>query len=245
MAIPAVRGIAAGKRVQPPRLSFLRQSLTIASKDLRSELRTKEALNSSLAFSLVILLLFSFAFEPTEEQTRQISGGLLWLVFAFAGALILNRSFARELANDCLDALVAAPISGAALFFGKTLANLALLLAVELISLPVFGIFYNVRWSEQIWPLMLVVLLGTWGLTVIGTMFSALTVDLRLRELMLPMLVYPIMIPVLLAAVQLTTPLVMGQPLTPELAPWLRLLAAYDVIFTALAFGLAETVLVR
>jgi heme exporter protein B len=226
-------------------VSFLRQSLTIASKDLRSELRTKEALNASVAFALVILLLFSFAFEPTEVETRQISGGLLWLVFAFAGALILNRSFARELANDCLDALVAAPISGAALFLGKAVANLALLLAVELVCLPVFGVFYNVAWTLQFWPLMLVVLLGTWGLTVVGTMFSALTVNLRLRELMLPMLVYPIMVPGLLAAVQLTTPLVMGQPLAGDLIPWLRLLIAFDVIFTALALALVETVLVR
>ena len=235
MAVPALRGS----------LSFAGQSLTIAAKDLRSELRTKEALNSSLAFALVILVLFSFAFEPTQEETRQISGGLLWLVFAFAGALILNRSFARELTNDCLDALVAAPISGAALFAGKAAANLALLLAVELVSLPVFGVFYNVPWTQQFWPLMLVLLLGTWGLTVVGTMFSALTVNLRLRELMLPMLLYPIMIPALLAAVELTTPLVMGQPLEGSLILWLRLLVAFDVIFTALALALVETVLVR
>jgi heme exporter protein B len=243
MVVPALRGTAAGRGIQPPRLSFVRQTLTIASKDLRSELRTKEAINASLSFALVILLLFSFAFEPTEEQTRQISGGLLWLVFAFAGALILNRSFARELVNDCLDALIAAPISGAALYLGKTFANFALLLAVELVSLPVFGVLYNVQWTRQFWPLMLVVVLGTWGLTVLGTMFSALTVNLRLRELMLPMLVYPLMIPCLLAAVQLTTPLVMGQPLAADI--WLRLLVAYDVIFTALALALVETVLVR
>jgi heme exporter protein B len=214
-------------------------------KDLRSELRSKEAVNASLAFALVILLLFSFAFDPTAEQTRAISGGLLWIVFAFAGALILNRSFARELPNDCLDALVASPVSGAALFLGKALANLTLLLAVELVCLPVFGIFYNVRWTTQFWPLMLVLALGTWGLTVIGTMFSALTVNLRLRELMLPMLVYPIMIPGLMAAIQLTTPLVMGQPLAGDMMAWLRLLVAFDVIFTAVALALVETVLVR
>ena len=243
MAVPAVRGTPV--RTEPPRLSFARQTLTIAAKDLRSELRTKEALNASFAFALVILLLFSFAFEPTEEQTRQMSGGLLWLVFAFAGALILNRSFARELPNDCLDALIAAPISGAALFLGKALANLALLLAVELVCLPVFGIFYNVAWTRRFWPLMGVVLLGTWGVTVVGTVFSALTVNLRLRELMLPMLVYPILIPCLLAGVQLTTPLVMGQALTADAEVWIRLLVAFDVIFTALSLALVETVLVR
>src|SRR5512145_969618 len=102
---------------------FIRQTLTIAAKDLRSELRTKEALNASLSFALVILLLFSFAFDPTSDLTREISGGLLWLVFAFAGALILNRSFARELSNDCLHALIASPVPGAALYLGKCLAN--------------------------------------------------------------------------------------------------------------------------
>ena len=225
-------------------MRFLRQALVIAAKDLRSEMRTKEALNASVAFSLVILLLFSFAFDPTSDQTREIAGGLLWLVFAFAGALILNRSFARELENDCLDALVSSPVPGAALFLGKTLANLCLLLAVELISLPVFGIFYNVRWTEQLGPLLLVIVLATWGLTVVGTLFSALTVNLRLRELMLPMLVYPIMIPALMAAIQLTTPLVAGQPLAGDLLNWLKLLVGFDVIYTTLALALVDTVLV-
>ncbi len=119
----------------------------MAAKDLRSEMRTKEAINASLAFALVILLLFSFAFDPTADATQAMSGGLLWLVFAFAGALVLNRSFARELPNDCLDVLIARPVSGAALFLGKALANFVLLLAVELFSLPVFGIFYNMRWT--------------------------------------------------------------------------------------------------
>ncbi len=245
MVVPALRGTNVRKSVKTPRLSFLRQSLTIAAKDLRSELRTKEAINASLAFSLVILLLFSFAFEPTEKESRLIAGGLLWLVFAFAGALILNRSFARELLNDCLEALVAAPISAAALFTGKAVANFVLLFAIELVCMPVFGVFYNVPWTSNLGPLVGVIALGTWGLTVVGTVFSALTVNLRLRELMLPMLVYPILIPCLLAAVQLTAPLVVGISLGPELFIWLRLLVAFDVIFSALALMLVDTVLVR
>src|SRR5262249_12038532 len=135
-------------------------SLVIAAKDLRAEMRTKEAVNASLAFSIVILALFSFAFDPDSDMMLEISGGLLWLVFAFPGALVLNRSFSRELPTDCLDALIAAPISGGSLFLGKALANFVLLLAVELISLPIFGIFYNVRWTRQFLPLILVVLLG-------------------------------------------------------------------------------------
>ena len=119
--------------------SFLRASFTIAAKDLRSEMRTKEAFNASFAFSLVILVLFSFAFDPSSEELRTISGGLLWLVFSFAGALVLNRSFARELQNDCLDALISAPAPTSAIFFGKTLANFLLLMIVEIAALAVFA----------------------------------------------------------------------------------------------------------
>src|SRR5205807_405944 len=115
-----IPGTSTRDTVRPvePMTGFLRQAFVITVKDLRAEFRTKEAINASFAFALVILVLFSFAFDPLEETTRDMSGGLLWIVFAFAGILILNRSFARELPNDCLDALIAAPISGAALFLG-------------------------------------------------------------------------------------------------------------------------------
>jgi heme exporter protein B len=225
-------------------MQFARQVAVILSKDLRAELRSKEAINASLSFSIVILLLFSFAFDPTDDQTRAISGGLLWIVFAFAGAMILNRSFAREIPNDCLDALIAAPVSGAALFLGKALANFLLLLAIELVCLPVFGVFYNVRWAVQFWPLLGVLALGTWGLTVIGTIFSALTVNIRLRELMLPLMTYPMTIPALMSGMQLTVVLMAGQPLTADHEVWFRLLVGFDVIYTALALIMMETVLV-
>jgi heme exporter protein B len=225
-------------------MGFLRQVAVIAAKDLRAELRTKEAINGSLAFSLVILLLFSFAFDPTGDTTREISGGLLWIVFAFAGTLILNRSFARELPNDCLDALIAAPISGAALFLGKAIANYVLLLAMELISLPVFGIFYNVRWTGQFPELMLVLLLGTWALTVLGTMTSALTVNIRLREVMLPLLTYPVLVPAMMGAMQLTMALIAGKPIDADNVMWLKMLIGFDVIYTAVSLVLVETVLV-
>lgn len=225
-------------------MNFLRQALAVAAKDLRSEIRSKESVNASLSFALVILVLFSFAFDPTSETVREIAGGLLWLVFAFAGTLILNRSFARELVNDCLDALLASPVSGAQLYLGKVIANFLILLAVELLSMPVFGIFYNVHWTQHIGQLFLVMVLGTWGLTVIGTLFSAMTVNLRVRELMLPTLVYPMMIPALMGAIQLSSLLVAGQPVGADNQIWFRLLVAFDVIFTALSLALVETVLV-
>ena len=157
---------------------------------------------------------------------------------------MLNRSFARELGNDCLDALISAPVSGAALFLGKALANFCLVMAVELVSLPVFGIFYNVRWTRQFWQLMLVLVLATWGLTVIGTIFSALTVNIRLREVMLPMLIYPIMVPALMGAMQLTTGLMAGNPIGGDSVAWLRMLIGFEVVFTTVSLILVEIVLV-
>jgi heme exporter protein B len=225
-------------------MNFLRQALAIAGKDLRSELRSKETVNASLSFALVILLLFSFAFDPSSEQIHEISGGLLWLVFAFAGTLILNRSFARELVNDCLDALISSPASGAQIFFGKSLANYTLLIIVESVCLPIFVIFYNAHWPKQ-WPLLfLVMLLGTWGITVIGTLFSAMTVNLRLRELMLPTLIYPMLIPALMGAIQLSTVILAGEPIGADNQIWFRLLVAFDIIFTILSLALVEIVLV-
>jgi len=165
-------------------------------------------------------------------------------VFAFAGTMLLNRSFARELPNDCLDALVAAPIPGSALFIGKALANYVLLLAIELLSLVVFGIFYNVRWTVQFGQLMIVLALGTWALTIMGTIFSALTVNIRLREVMLPILIYPFLVPALMAAIQLTLGLMKGKPIGPDTASWLPMLIGFDLIYTAVSVVLVENVLV-
>jgi heme exporter protein B len=222
--------------------------LAIARRDLLSELRGKDAINASVSFALVILLIFSFAFEPTAEETQVIAGGLLWIAFAFAGALILNRSFAREIQNDCLDVLVASPAPGWSLFLGKALASFVLLSIVELLCLPIFGIFYNIRWTRNFWPLMLVIGLGTWALTVLGVSFGAMTVNVRLRELMLPLLLYPTLSPALMASMILTTALLSNDPATATLAgnntAWLRLLVGFDIIFTSLALALIEFVLV-
>src|SRR3954447_23942522 len=225
-------------------MAYARKVLVVMVKDLRAELRTKEAINASLSFALVVLLLFSFAFDPSEETTREISGGLLWIVFAFAGTLLLNRSFARELGNDCLDALISAPVPGSALFLGKALANYILVMAVELIALPLFGVFYNIRWTSQFWELMLVIALGTWGMTVTGTIFSALTVNIRLREVMLPILNFPILIPALLAAMLLTADLIAGKPITSANETWLKLLIGFDLMYTSVSLVLVEVVLV-
>ena len=212
----------------------------VARKDLRTEWRTKESLNSSVSFALVILVLFSFAFDLDTEEKLTLSGGLLWLVYSFAGALIVNRSFARELPNDCLDVLIASPAPGWALFLGKAIACFFLLMVVELISLPVFGLFYNINWAHAFFTLLLVMALVTWGIAVVGTAFSAVTVNIRLRELMLPVLLYPLLIPLLIGAMEMTTGLLSGNAVLSDT----RLLIAFDGIYTALALYLIEFILV-
>jgi heme exporter protein B len=226
-------------------LNSVRQALLVAGKDLALELRTKESLNAAAAFAVAILLLFSFAFDVASEETRDFAGGLLWLVFAFAGALVFNRGFARELPNECLDALLASPLSAASLLIGKAISNFATLLLVELLSLGVFGIFYNIRWWLHGGQLALVFALATWGIAMLGAVFGALTVNLRLRELMLPVIVYPILIPLLIAAIELTDALFGTQPLTAGQLLWERVLVVFDIVFTALALLLADTILVN
>jgi heme exporter protein B len=223
---------------------MLNQILTITLKDLRSEFRGKEAINASLAFSVVVLLLLNFAFDTTADDNQTFAGGLLWIVFAFAGVLIFNRSFARELPNDCLDALIAAPIPGPALFLGKTIAAFLLVFGVEMISLPVFSNFYDVRILHVIFPLVGIIALGTWTMAVVGVFFSLLTINIRLRELMLPVIFYPMLIPALLGAIQITTALLSTGHIGENNEAWVRLLAGCSIIFTALGIALIDFILV-
>jgi heme exporter protein B len=226
-------------------LNGFRQIWVVASKDLAIEVRTKESINAAGAFSIAILLIFSFAFEPTSETTREFAGGLLWIVFAFAGALVFNRGFARELPNECLDALLASPLSAASLVIGKAVATFAMLIVVELLSLFVFGIFYNIDWTRHLLDLATVLALGTWGISVLGSVFGALTVNLRLRELMLPVIIYPLLIPLLIGAIEFTNVLLGVQAIAASDWLWLKLLLVYDLVFTALSMLLADTILVN
>jgi heme exporter protein B len=176
---------------------------------------------------------------------REIGGGLLWLVFAFAGALVFNRGFARELPNECLDALLSSPLSSASLLIGKAIASFILLLGVELVSLVVFGIFYDMRWWMHPAALAGVFVLTTWGIATLGAVFGALTINLRLRELMLPVIIYPLLIPLLIGAIEMTNALFRPQPLAGNELLWGRVLVVFDIVFTALAVALADTILVN
>ena len=215
----------------------------VAAKDLRCEFRDRHVLNAAISFALVVLLMFSFAFDPnTNIEVRSLSGGLLWVVYLFAGVLVLNRSFARETANDCLSALMAAPLSGDSLFLGKTVSSCVLILAVELISLPVFGIFYDVSWVPKAPQLLPVFVLGSWSFAAVGTTFGAVTASNRMRELMLPLLLFPVCLPALVACMSVTWGILDPTAVT-EIGPWVRLLVGFDVIFTLLGLLVMDSIL--
>lgn len=222
----------------------LRLALAVASKDLRSEIRSKETLNAAVSFTVAVLLLFSFAFDPSPDLVRDIGGGLLWLVFLFAGALVLNRSFARELPNDCMDALLTTQATPAAIFVGKCMASFTVLLLVEFLALPVFTLFYNIHWKGNWGWLLIVMALATWAIVVIGVTFAALTVNLRIRELMLPVLLYPMLIPPMMAAFHLTGLILAGEPIAGDQLLFVRLLVGFDVIFTSLALLVTDAILI-
>ena len=216
---------------------------TVAAKDLRCEMRDRQVLNAAISFALVVLLMFSFTFDPnTNVGIRSLSGGLLWVVYLFAGVLVLNRSFARETANDCLEALVAAPISGDALFLGKTVSSCALILAVELISLPVFGIFFDVSWLPKAGLLLPVFVLGSWSFAAVGTTFGAVTANNRMRELMLPLLLLPVCLPALVACMSATWGVFDPSAVT-EIGPWIRLLVGFDIVYTLLGVLVMDSIL--
>ena len=221
-------------------MNFAAHTLAHFRKDLRLEWRSRDALTGMLFFSLLVVIVFSFAFDPTAAVSRQISGGILWMVLLFASVTALNQSWLREQRNHVLDAHRMAPSSPAALFLGKALANMAFVTAVELVLAPLFAIFYNVHPLGQAWLLLVVLPLGTWALIVNGTFFAALGLRTRNRELMLPLVLFPVSIPALLAMVQATTNILTGD-FEPNL--WLKLLLGYDIVFTTVSLLLFETIL--
>jgi len=222
---------------------FWRAALAILRKDLRAEFRTKEVFNSSVVFALLVIVVFSLAFEPSAEQAKELSGGLLWIAFVFSGVLALSRTFAREVPNDCLLGLQIAPISPAAIYAGKLLGNLIFLSLLELVLLPLFAVFYNLRlWDQGGW-LVLIVFLGSWGLSAVGTSFAAIATNVRLREVMLPVLLFPVELPLILSLVQATTYVIRGGDSIADAAIWLRFCVGFDVIFTIVSGILFEYVL--
>jgi heme exporter protein B len=211
----------------------LRLTLAVAGKDIRGELRSRTALLSAIVFAALVLVVFNFARDPTVLAPIDLAPSVLWVTFALAAIVALNRAFNVERENGAMDGLLLAPVSREVIFLGKLLANLAFVGAVELITLPLFILFFNVSLGRALPGILGVTALATIGFVAVGTIFSAMAVRTRFAELMLPVLLLPFMVPPIIGAVQVTARLLAGRPLS-EMWGWLRLLAAYDVVFVTL-----------
>src|SRR5580704_2514289 len=219
-------------------MSLARSTSVILAKELRVELRSRELLSTTLVFVLLVLVLFSFTFDPTSVEARRFGPGLLWLGLLFASSLMLQPSFVREQSNDTLSALRMAPIEPFAILLGKLVANAVFLFFVELILLPIFAALYYLAILPVLGRLLLVMFLGTVGLATIGTVFSAITAQARLRELLLPLLMFPLVAPVLIASTEATVGLFSEVPALDRV--WLVFLVAFDVVFLTAAWLFGE-----
>ena len=223
----------------PPTPSFLRAILAIVWKDLRAEFRSFELVSSMLVFSLLVILIFNFALELDIKTRQTVTAGVLWATFAFAGTLGLNRSMSIEKDRGCMDGLLLAPVDRSAIYFGKFISNLAFMLLVEAFVLPIYSLLYNTNLFQP--GLLVVILLGSIGYTAVGTLLAAMSVQTRTRDVLLPILLFPVAFSVLLAAVKASGGFLSNSELTDILLP-INLLIAYDIIFIAVAFMVFDIV---
>ena len=223
-----------------PRPSFLKATFAVVRKDLSAEFRSRELLSAMLVFSMLVILIFNFALELNVEVRRTVTAGVLWTTFAFAGTLGLNRSMAVEKDRGCMDGLLLAPVDRSAIFFGKAISNLVFMLVVEAIVVPMYAMLYNETRIFQL-EFIGVLLLGSIGYIAVGTLLSAMSVQTRTRDVLLPILLFPVAVPVLLASVKASGGIVAGLPFEDYVTP-LNLLIVYDVIFIAVSYMIFDFV---
>ena len=213
--------------------SYLGAIGAVVWKDLAAELRSRELISAMLVFALLVIFIFNFALELDPKTRASVTSGVLWVTFAFAGTLGLNRSMAMEKDRGCLDGLLLTPVDRSAIYFGKAVGNLIFMLLVEVIVLPVYSFLYSTNLFQP--GLLLVILLGSVGYIAVGTLLASMAVQTRTRDILLPILLFPLAIPVLIAAVKASAGFLESIPMA-EITPWLNLLVVYDIIFTAIAF---------
>ena len=223
-------------------MAFLNQTAWLLWKDLLLELRRRESLLAMFFFGILLLIIFHFAFDIPPEKAPEVAPGLLWLALVFSGTLGLMQLFQAERENHCLEALLLSPIDRAALFLAKVLFNLILMTLLEIVLLPLFWIMFNLTLWERLPSIFLCGLLGTAGFCVLGTLFSAVTLNARGRELLLPLLLLPLMIPVILGTIRGMEIILRAGDFQESLS-WLRLLIGFDVIFLTVGILVFEWVI--
>lgn len=212
----------------------LKLAAWIAWKDLTIELRTRQTFINILFFAFLVMLIFNFVFDPGSRTVGEVSPAIMWIAFLFSGMLSLGNAFNREREEECLQGLLLAPLERGVLFLGKFMANFFFLLAMELLIFPIFVLFFNIRLTGGAFPFILVVLLADAGYVAVGTLFSAMTAGLKTREVMLPVLLFPVVIPLFIAAVKATSAIFQGG--TGGLANWFKILAGFDLIFLVVCY---------
>lgn len=212
--------------------TYLQAVRAIAWKDLAAELRSRELLSSMLVFAILVILIFNFALELDPSARKTATAGILWATFAFAGTLGLNRSMAIEKDRGCLDGLLLSPVDRSAIYMGKMISNLFFMLIVEAITLPVYSLLYSTNLFNP--GLLVVILLGSVGYVAVGTLLSSMAVQTRTRDVLLPILLFPVVIPILIAAVKASGGFLQGLEMA-EISPYINLLIVYDAIFIAVS----------
>lgn len=224
-------------------MSLFKTALLIAQKDLYSELKTKQVLATMIIFAGLVILVFSFAFDPTNNTTKAVIPGTVWVIIVFSGILGLNRSFLSEQKNDTMQGLLISPMDASSIYLGKLMANFSMILIVELISIPFLFLLFNFNYLGSLPYFILVLLIGSFGFISIGTFLAALAANSKSSEMLLPLLLFPITSPILIGAVQATKIILTNVEKLPDAIAWIQLIAAYDVIFFVLCFILIEYVL--
>ena len=214
-------------------MKLLNKTLIIAWKDILSETRAREIISSVLVFAILVIVIFNFAFSGSQQEMLSLAPGILWVTFSFAGVLSLNRAFIQEKEENCLEGLMVCPVSREAIYLGKMLSSLFFMLFIEAVVLPVFGLLFNVNVITL--PMVTLTLLTTIGFVAIGTLFSALAVNTRAREMVLPILFFPIVAPIIIAAVN-ASELTLSGTSWDGLGSWLGIIAAFDVIFLTASY---------
>ncbi len=223
-------------------MSFFRIIRWVTWKDLISELRNRETISSMFFFALIVILIFSFSFSMDQDTAHAVMPGIMWVSFVFTGIIGLGKSFLVELQNDCIENLQLSPVSPGTIYLGKLIGNFLFMIVVEIFIFPLFVIFFNLDVIDQFPTLVLVLFLGTLGVSTVGTLFSAMTAQIRAREVMLPILLLPVIVPVMIGAVEATRGVLDGDPFTLY-SQWIHLLAVFDTIFVIVSFWIFEFVL--
>jgi heme exporter protein B len=224
-------------------MNLFRTALFLAKKDLYSELKTKQILTTQIIFAGLVIVVFSFAFDPANNTTRAVIPGVIWVIIVFSGILGLNRSFISEQRNDTMQGLLVAPMEAASIYLGKFLANFTMMLVVEIISIPFLFLLFDFKFLGSFPYFILVVFLGSFGFIAIGTFLAALAANSKSSEMLLPLLLFPITTPILIGVVQATKIILTNMEKISSAIAWVQLVTAYDLIFFVVCFLLIDYVL--